>query len=278
MEPGRLWVVSTPIGELGDLSPRARQVLADVDVIAAEDTRVTRKLLGSLDVVPPKVVSCHDHNEGHRSVAIIECLQEGQDVALVSDAGTPLVSDPGFRVVRAVIEAGLQVIPIPGPSAPIAALTASGLPTDRFLFAGFPPRQAGKRRSFLESCKEESGTLLIFEAPHRIVATIQAAEDVLGDRRCCLAISLTKQWERFHRGRLSEVAQVLVSKPDEVIGEMTLCVEGATASANEDPRAWEVVDALARAGVSPTVIRDAVAAPLGLKRRMVYQRALKGEE
>lgn len=277
MDAGRLWVVSTPIGDLRDLSDRARQVLGTVGLVAAEDTRVTRKLYGALDLAPPKLVSCHDHNEGHRASTIVDWLQRGEDVALVSDAGTPLVSDPGYRVVQAVLEAGIEVVPVPGPSAPIAALSVSGLPTDRFLFAGFPPRQAGKRRAFFTALEREPGTVLLFEAPHRIVATLEAASEVLGDRRCCLAISLTKEWERFHRGSLSSVHARLTADPDEVIGEMTLAIEGASAEL-EDPRGWAVVDALAAAGVSPSVIRDAVAEPLGLKRRMVYQRALKGED
>lgn len=273
---GRLYVVATPIGEVDDLSPRARSVLGRVPLIAAEDTRVVRTLLGQLGIAVPQLWSCHDHNEAQRAGPVVERLLAGDDVALVSDAGTPLVSDPGFRVVGAVLEAGIEVVPIPGPSAPMAALVASGLPTDRFLFAGFPPSKSAKRRRFYAELAGQSATLVLFESPHRIVASLEDAAAELGpDRPCCLAISLTKAWERFHRGDVASVREALVAQPDEVIGEMTLVVGGAEATSDEDPRAWAVVDALAAAGVAPSVIRDSVAPVLGLGRRDVYQRALR---
>ncbi len=244
-----------------------------VQLVAAEDTRVTRKLYASVGVDLPQIWSCHDHNEAQRSVAIIERLRQGHDVALMSDAGTPLVSDPGFRVVRAAIDAGISVVPIPGPSAPLCALISSGMPTDRFLFAGFPPRQAGKRRRFLETFGSLQATLVFFEAPHRILDTLGDVITALGDRSVSLSISLTKQWERAYRGKASQVLEALNANPDDVIGEMTLVIEGA-GDVEDDPRVWELVDALARSGVSPAIIRDAVSKTMGVARRPVYQRAL----
>jgi len=272
---GHLFVVSTPIGDVADLSPRAREVLARASLVAAEDTRVARKLYGQLGLEAPELWSCHDHNEARRAGPVVARLDAGQDVVLVSDAGTPLVSDPGYRVVRAVIDAGRPVVPVPGPSAPLAALVASGLPTDRFTFAGFPPQRSGKRRAWLADLGKARGTLVLFEAPHRVEETLADAEAVLGDREACLAISLTKTWERFHRGSFSSIRATLQADPEEVIGEMTLVVAGAEESSGDRAR-WEpVVDALAQAGVSPAVIRDAVAGPLGARRRDVYQRALR---
>lgn len=271
---GTLYVVATPVGDLEDLSPRARRVLGEVSLIAAEDTRVAKALLRDLGIEPPHLWSCHEHNEAKRAGPVVERLESGDDVALVSDAGTPLVSDPGFRVVQAVLDAGLSVVPLPGPSAPLLALVVSGLPTDRFLFAGFPPSKSSKRRAFYEDLAELQATLVLFEAPHRIVESLADAEAVLGPRACCLAISLTKVWERFRRGTLSEVHQAMESDPDDVIGEMTLVIAGAEATSGTDPRVWAVVDALAEAGVAPGTIRDAVAGPMGVSRREVYQRAL----
>lgn len=272
-------MVATPIGDLTDLSPRAREVLGRVGLIAAEDTRVARALLGELGLTPPELWSCHDHNEAGRAAPVVDRLREGVDVALVSDAGTPLVSDPGFRVVRAVIEAGLPVVPVPGPSAPLAALVASGLPTDRFSFVGFPPAKSAKRRAFYEEIGALRGTVVLFEAPHRIVESLRDAASVLGDREACLAISLTKVWERFHRGTPAVIADALEAAPDEVIGEMTLVLAGRSDEVEAgDPRVDALIDALAGAGVAPSVIRDAVAGAMGLPRREVYQRALRGRE
>lgn len=276
---GRLYVVATPIGDPSDLSPRAREVLGRVGLIAAEDTRVARALLVDLGIAAPELWSCHDHNEAGRAGPVVERLRDGQDVALVSDAGTPLVSDPGYRVVRAVLDAGLPVVPVPGPSAPLAALVASGLATDRFTFVGFPPAKSAKRRAFYDELAALRGTVVLFEAPHRIVESLHDAAAVLGDRDACLAISLTKVWERFHRGTPADIARALEAAPDEVIGEMTLVFAGrAVDEEPEDPRAHAVIDALAAAGVAPAVIRDAVAPALGLSRRDVYQRALRGRE
>lgn len=274
---GRLYIVATPIGDVADLSDRARAVLGRVPLIAAEDTRVAKKLLRDLGIEAPQLWSCHDHNEASRAGPVVERLRSGDDVALVSDAGTPLVSDPGFRVVRAVLNAGLDVVPVPGASAPLVALVASGLPTDRFLFTGFPPQKSGKRRAWFDELAAIEATVVLFEAPHRIVASLEDAQHQLGDRSACLAISLTKQWERFHRGRISEIRAALQADPEDIVGEMTLVLAGAEPTSEDDPRAWEVIDALAGAGISAGVIRDAVAGPLGLKRRDVYQRALASQ-
>jgi 16S rRNA (cytidine1402-2'-O)-methyltransferase len=273
---GRLFAVATPIGDLQDLSPRALSVLRDVPLVAAEDTRVARKLYRSLDLEVPELWSCHEHNEQGRAGPVVQRLAGGDDVALVSDAGTPLVSDPGYRVVQAVLSAGLEVVPVPGPCAPVAALVASGLATDRFLFAGFPPSKSGKRKTWLGELAGLRATVILFESPRRIVDTLLAAHEAFGERRCCLAISLTKEWERFHRGSLADVAAVLQADPDEVIGEMTLCIGGQQGPVSEDPRVEAVIDALAASGVAPSVIRDAISKPFGVKGRWVYQRALAG--
>lgn len=274
MSPGRLFVIATPIGDVDDLSPRARRILGQVALVAAEDTRVARTLYGELGMEPPTLWSCHEHNEAGRAAPVVARLEAGEDVALVSDAGTPLVSDPGYRVVGAVIAAGLPVVPVPGPSAPLAALVASGMPTDRFLFAGFPPSKSGKRKRFWEELGAHRATVVCFEAPHRIVASLEDAAAVLGDRPACLAISLTKVWERFHRGTLPEIVAALKADPDEVIGEMTVVLAGQDGPEEGDPRVDALIDGLAAAGVAPSVIRDTVAGAFGLKRRAVYQRAL----
>ena len=172
--PGTLYVVPTPIGRLDDLSPRAREVLARVARVAAEDTRVTRQLYDDLGLPAPKLISNHDHNERERADSLVEALLAGDDVALVSDAGTPLVSDPGYRLLLAAIAAGVPVVPLPGPTAITTALSASGLPTDRFVFLGFLPRQPQKRHEELLARRYETATLVAFEAPHRLVEALEA--------------------------------------------------------------------------------------------------------
>jgi 16S rRNA (cytidine1402-2'-O)-methyltransferase len=268
-------VVGTPIGNDGDWSPRARDALAGADLVAAEDTRIARERLARVGISVRRLQSYHDHNARDRAPELIDQLGEGT-LALVSDAGMPLVSDPGYRLVRAAVEAGHTVDVIPGPCAPIAALAASGLPTDRFQFVGFPPRTGGKRRTWLAEHAALECTWIAFEAPHRIVATLSDASEALGDRQACLAISLTKQWQRFRRGTLAEIHAGLVADPADVIGEMTLVVAGAPSAERSTlgPRIEALVDGLVAAGVSPSTIRDAVASAFDLPRRAVYQRAL----
>lgn len=278
MAPGRLFVVSTPIGDPSDLSPRARQVLSSVQVIAAEDTRVTRSLLQELGLTCPRLVSVHDHNERDRAPMLLEALLAGSDVAVVSDAGTPLLSDPGFRIVRAAIDADVHLVPVPGPSALLAGLVAAGLPTDRFTFVGFLPRQPGRRDAEIANLRRRSETLVFYEAPHRVLDTLDALVRGLGDRPACLAVSVTKVWERYHRGSIAEVRSAIADE-GEIRGEMTLVIGGCTEPrhAADQDLAGELVTRMVEAGLSAAAIRDVVAGALGVPRRDVYQAALSAQ-
>jgi 16S rRNA (cytidine1402-2'-O)-methyltransferase len=216
---GTLYLVATPIGNLEDITLRALRVLGEADLIACEDTRHTRKLLAHYEIFKP-ITSYHEHNERKRAAELISKLEAGMNIAIVSDAGTPLVSDPGFHIVREAIERGLQVIPIPGPSAFIAALAASGLPTDQFTFVGFLPSKPSTRRKRLAELAQIESTLIIYEAPHRIKETISDAAEVLGNRTCVIAREMTKIHEEFIRGLLAEI-----NLPDTTMrGEMVLLI------------------------------------------------------
>lgn len=206
-EPGKLLVVATPIGNRSDLSPRARQALHEADLIACEDTRVTRKLFAEGISVPP-LLACHEHNESEQAAAIVQRIQKGATVALVSDSGTPAISDPGFRVVRACRKAELTVEPIPGPSAAVAALSAAGLPSDRFLFVGFLAPKTAARRRFLEEQRAFDGTLILYESTHRLRKMLDDIVAVLGpDRTICVAREITKLHETIHTGAAGAVRE-----------------------------------------------------------------------
>ncbi len=220
--PGTLYLVATPIGNLADITHRALQVLRDVDLIACEDTRHTRKLLQHYGI-DTKTISYHEHNEQQRARELIERLQQGSDVAVVSDAGTPSISDPGFRLVRAAIESGISVVPVPGPSALISALIAAGLPTDEFFFGGFLPGRASARRARLNELRSVPGTLIFYEAPHRLAASLKDAYEVLGEREAVVARELTKLHEEIRRGRLSELSEHYSSV--EPRGEIVLLID-----------------------------------------------------
>ncbi len=225
---GTLWVVATPIGNLGDMSPRAGEILARVQRIAAEDTRHSAGLLAHLGVHTP-LVSLHEHNEAERIPALLEALQAGESVALVSDAGTPLVSDPGFRLVRAAREVGAPVRAVPGPSAPLAALAVAGLPSDRFCFEGFLPHAAGARRRQLEVLLAQPVTTIVFESSHRIRA---AAGDLAGlapEREVFLARELTKQFEEHYRGVAADLPAWLDADANRTRGEFVLILGAAPA-------------------------------------------------
>jgi 16S rRNA (cytidine1402-2'-O)-methyltransferase len=229
--PGRLQVVATPIGNLADLSERAREALAAADVIAAEDTRRTGALLSSLGISRP-LLSLHEHNESQRARALLARLAAGETVALVSDAGTPLLSDPGFELVRRAAQAGFEVSAIPGPSAITAALAVAGLPTDRFCFEGFLPARARERRAALAALAHERRTLVFFEAPHRIAAALaDLADEFGGERRAVLARELTKAHETLYRGTLCELAARARTDATLARGEITLVVAGAAPGA-----------------------------------------------
>jgi 16S rRNA (cytidine1402-2'-O)-methyltransferase len=218
---GCLYLVATPIGNLEDITLRALRILKEVDQIACEDTRHTLKLLSHFDIHKP-LISYHEHNEITRASELVLAMERGASVALVSDAGMPLVSDPGHRLVTLAIRHHITVVPIPGPAAFLAGLSASGLPTEEFLFLGFLPARSGERQRALERLRIEDRTLVLYEAPHRISDTIADAVAILGDRPACLAREVTKVHEEFRRGRLTEIFQTLNESPAK--GEMTLVI------------------------------------------------------
>src|SRR5437016_3260193 len=229
---GTLYIVSTPIGNLEDITHRALRILREVDVIAGEDTRHTRKLLNHF-AIDAATISYHEHNERERADELCAMLATGKNIALVSDAGTPIISDPGFRVVNLAIEKGFRVVPIPGATAFVAALSASGLPSDQFLFAGFLPARSNARRARLEAFSSIEATLIFYEAPHRIAATLRDAADILGNRRAVVARELTKLHEEFVRSRLNELAE-LFSDRNRARGEIVLLIAGAQSGSDMD--------------------------------------------
>ncbi len=222
MMTGTLYIVATPIGNLEDITLRALRTLREADLIACEDTRQTRKLLDHAGISKP-AVSYHDHNESERAAELIAKLEAGMKIALVSDAGTPLISDPGYRLVTAAVDAGIPVVPIPGACAAVAALSASGLPPDSFRFCGFLPPKSSQRRKFLEDLKSETGTLIFYEAPHRVLNALEDIEAVMGGRRVVLARELTKIHEEFLRGTAAEIRAQLGERAV-VRGEITILV------------------------------------------------------
>jgi len=218
---GCLYLVATPIGNLEDITLRALRILKEADQIACEDTRHTQKLLNHYNI-RKSLVSYHEHNEMTRAPELVVAIEDGARIALVSDAGMPLVSDPGYRLVTLCLRHRVPVIPIPGPSALLAALSASGLPNEEFLFAGFLPARSGERRRALERLRIEDRTVILYEAPHRIEETVSDARAILGDRPACLAREVTKLHEEFRRGSLSELSASLYEKPAR--GEITLLI------------------------------------------------------
>ena len=277
--PSILYVVATPIGNLGDMTDRARQVLAQVDLIAAEDTRHTRRLLTHFGI-KAQLYPYHDHNEAQMIERLLTLLSEGRDVALVSDAGTPLISDPGFVLVRAVRQRGFGVVPIPGSNAAICALSASGLPCDRFLFLGFPPRASAKRREWLTDLITEPGTLVFYESGGRAEASLADMGAVLGTaRRAVLARELTKRFETFIHAPLGVLAERLRDDPEQRLGELVILVEGnhrtdEAVQAAEEARVLGILsDAL------PLKQAAALAARItGGNRNRLYQLALQRRE
>lgn len=221
---GTLYLVPTPIGNLDDITQRALRVLSDVDLVACEDTRHSGQLLKQFAIAKP-LVSYHEFNERARSGRLVEELAAGKSVAVITDAGTPGISDPAYRIVRAAIEAGIPIVPLPGPSALLPALTASGLPTDRFFFEGFLPVKSGARRNRLVSLAEFPHTLVFYESPHRIGKCLADMADVLGGRNACLAREISKKFEEFLRGTLPELAALTAERP--LKGEIVLVVAGA---------------------------------------------------
>lgn len=264
-----LYVVSTPIGNLGDITRRAVEVLGSVDVVLAEDTRRTGQLLKYLDV-HARLISAHEHNEASRSRLVVEILGEGRDVAMVTDAGTPLLSDPGARIVREVVAAGFDVVPIPGASALLAALVASGIEAGTFTFLGFPPRKGGSRTDVMEEIAASPRAVVLYESPNRVGKLLRdLAEAAGGARRVCVARELTKLHEEIWRGTLAEGAEIYENV--EVLGEIVVVVEGRPA----DEAREEEVDALAAHSVAKALLgqgQSASAVAKELRRRMGISR------
>ncbi|MFN0085754.1 MAG: 16S rRNA (cytidine(1402)-2'-O)-methyltransferase [Blastocatellia bacterium] len=274
-----LYLVATPIGNLEDITHRAVRVLRDADLIACEDTRHTGRLLDHFGIRKP-MVSYHEHNEEARGRELVERLLQGQSIAIVSDAGTPGISDPAYRIVAAAIEHGIQVIPIPGATAMIAGLVASGLPTDAFLFAGFLPARSQARRARLEELKPERATLILYEAPHRIRATLADCREVLGDRPASLARELTKLHEEFLRGSLSTLLEHFDAQAPR--GEITLVIAGNredNSTQFDDAPIREQIEALMRDGGLDRIQAIKQAARLrGISKREAYQVLLEEKE
>ncbi len=267
-------MVATPIGNLEDITIRAIKTLDGVDLIAAEDTRHTSRLLAHYHIRTP-LISCHDHNERQRTPQLIEKIRAGGAVALVSDAGTPSVSDPGFRLVRAAMEDGLAIYPIPGVSAAVTALSASGLPTDSFLFVGFVPKKSGKRLDVLRSLADEPRTLVFYESPRRVAALLEDLRLLMGDRPVVLAREMTKLHEEFIRGSLTRVQAELAKRTD-IKGECTVLIGGAAQDASiTDAELNEILTrALSVPGARVSSISKTLARQYRLPRRVVYEMAL----
>ena len=269
-ESGTLYVVATPIGNLDDVSARALQVLEAVDVIACEDTRVTRKLLSAKGISTP-TMAYHAHSGSDVQAKLLTRLEQGARLALVSDAGTPLISDPGAELVQATIDRGISVVPIPGPSALLAAVVGSGLPPQPLLFLGFLPRADRGRREILGPLRQAPYTLVIYEAPSRVVGTLHALARSLGDRPACVARELTKRYETFVRGRLSTLADRMQAEPPQ--GEVVIVVgPGTPEQTNADA---DEIEATARRwlaeGQAPAEVARAIAGAFGMTKRQAYK-------
>ncbi len=271
---GTLYLIATPIGNLEDITHRAVRLLGEVEVIACEDTRHTKKLLNHYGI-NTRTISYHEHNERERSRELIERLKSGADVAVVSDAGTPGISDPGFRLARIAIDSGVQVVPVPGASALISALVASGLPTDEFFFCGFLPARSGARRARLAQLRSLPATLIFYEGPHRIAATLKDALEILGERQAVVARELTKMHEEIARGSLSELT-ARFSSPENARGEMVLIID-RTVMPNEtgnqsDATVSALVAEFESNGLDHRAALKKAARELGLSRDEAYRR------
>jgi len=271
---GVLYVVGTPIGNLEDITLRALRTLGEVDLIAAEDTRNTRHLLTRHGINQP-LVSLHEHNEDRRTAELISKLGNGAAIALVSDAGTPTVSDPGYRLVKNAVAAGIRVVPIPGPSAAVAALSVSGLPTDAFLFLGFPPRKRAKRLKFLGQVAEETKTMIFYESPKRMADLLADLQEVMGERRAVLSREMTKTYEEFMRGTLKQIAAE-VEKRKELKGECTLLVEGGHKKEVSPAALRDIIArALAREDMGASALSRRLAGQYSISKNKVYAEILK---
>jgi 16S rRNA (cytidine1402-2'-O)-methyltransferase len=275
---GTLFIVATPIGNLEDITHRALRVLREVDLIACEDTRHTRKLLNHFGITTP-TISYHQHNEQARASELCEAVGSGKNIALVSDAGTPLISDPGFRIARVAVDRGILVVPIPGPSAVITALSAAGFPTDQFLFAGFLPSRSSARRAKFNEFRDLRATLVFYEAPHRINAALKDALNIFGDRNAVIARELTKLHEEFARGSLSELVEQF-SRNQVSRGEMVFIISGqavelpSVSTSEPNLRLRERIEALECEGLDQKAALKQAAKDLGIKRSEAYRMML----
>lgn len=275
LQGGRLYVVSTPIGNLGDLSPRAQQILAQVDCIAAEDTRTSGTLLHAFGI-KTRCVTLHQHNEAASAAGLIAQMQAGHSVALISDAGTPLVSDPGFLLVRQARAEGLQVLAVPGPSAVLAALAISGLPTDQFSFLGFLPSKAGARGRVLAQLASRPETLILYESPHRVLASVEHMAAELGAARpVCVARELTKRYEESYSGQLAGAVQWLREKPTRQKGEFVIVLGGAAAATAAETVADDDMLKVLMQVLEPSAAARTAAQLSGGSRNALYKRALQ---
>ncbi len=281
MSESCLYIVATPIGNLNDLSPRAKEILEEVDIIAAEDTRHTSRLLNHFGI-RGNLIACHDHNERSRSEQIVQRLRAGESVALVSDAGTPLISDPGYHLVNAVREAGIRVVPIPGACAMVAALSVSGLPSDRFFFEGFLPAKGAGRRKRMVELADFPHTWIVYESPHRIVDMLEdMAVELGGDRKVVLARELTKTFETVLSGSVAELQGMLEQDENQRRGEFVVLVQGAEQKELGDdavpPEAMKVLETLV--GELPMKQASQLAAKLtGIKPKLLYKAGLALKE
>ncbi len=266
---GTVWIVATPLGNLGDFSPRARQTLEGADIVLAEDTRRAGHLLQLAGIPGKRLISLHEHNEVQRIEEVLALLSQGMQVAVVSDAGTPLIADPGYRLVAACRRQGISVVPVPGPCAPITALMASGLPPYPFVFLGFLPRKSGDTRALLRPYADLSATLVFFERKNRVLPTLELVHEVLGGREFCIARELTKKHEQFINGRLGQL-------PDfdgELLGEVTVVIgPPVEIQATSGPQVLALVQTLIREGVRPKdaarTVRDQVS---GWSVKQIYE-------
>jgi 16S rRNA (cytidine1402-2'-O)-methyltransferase len=261
---GTLYLVATPIGNLEDITHRAVRVLSEVDLIACEDTRHSRKLLNHYGI-KAKTISYHEHNEPQRAAELLKLIREGLDVAIIADAGTPGISDPGFKIVRLAVEEGFRVVPVPGPTALVSALVASGLPSDEFFFGGFLPARSSKRRERLAELANIPSTLIFYEAPHRLIASLKDAHAILGEREAAIARELTKLHEEVLRGRLSVLPKLFSETRNEPRGEMVLII---------DPNVIESADQRHQGGESVAHLVAGFEAD-GLERRAALKKAAR---
>lgn len=274
---GTLYVVATPIGNLDDISARMLKTLQSVALIAAEDTRHSARLMQHFGINTP-LIACHDHNERDQGLRLVERLLAGEHIALISDAGTPLISDPGFHLVRAARAAGVPVVPVPGPCALVAALSAAGLPSDRFVFEGFLPARSSGRRQQLEALREETRTLIFYEAPHRLLESLCDMQTVFGDERVVvLARELTKTFETIKGAPLAELCAWVEADSNQQRGECVLLVEGWSAPEGEDSLSTEVLRILQLLLAELPLKRAAALAAeiTGVRKNLLYQEALR---